>query len=294
MTFSLTQTLTLSLPGYDFIINFVERQKNYSKGFMHQHPYMEIYYVLSGEATTYIGDEVIPLKEGNILILSKEVRHLMEKVVGDELDYFVLIFRIKLKKRQPAVSDHTGATHSNKDIIEQFVEKLNHKKYLYFSVGKEADILFSRIYDEIQNRSFDWETVLKFYYYQFFNYVVRSVMPKAHAEEICDFSNIAIRATEYLHERYSEKITLESLGNHLHVSPRHANRTFKKMYGCTFYETLKQIRLVYAKQLLFTTNLPIEIVAFRTGFSSAQSLSQAYKKQEGETIRHSRKTQVNS
>jgi len=289
ITFSLTNILRLSLSGYDFVVHFAEHQKNYSKGFLHQHPYIEMYCVLSGGAVIHIEDEIVHLDAEKILILAPDVNHLMEKSINNELSYFVLIFRLKPEKhRDNNLGNSTLATYERK-VLDEFITQLNKNKYFYISASQEIIDLCHTINKEINDKSLEWETLLKFHYYQLFVYVVRSIMPKKRIEDVDDFSNIAVRAVEYLHEHYSEKITLESLGAYLYVSPRHANRTFKKMYGCTFYETLKQIRLVYAKNLLLTTDMQIELVAAKTGFCSAQVLSKAYKKQEGVTIRESRK-----
>lgn len=85
-------------------------------------------------------------------------------------------------------------------------------------------------------------------------------------------------AQEYIGSHFQEPIQVESIAESVALSRYHFSRTFKKETGFTPHEYLQDVRLRYSKQLLTETELPVEEVAYRCGFSSATHFIRVFKK----------------
>ncbi len=60
---------------------------------------------------------------------------------------------------------------------------------------------------------------------------------------------IALSSPEIYYHLH-EKITLESIGNHVHMSPNYLNSLFKKEKGCTIQVYIRDKRIEAAKNML--------------------------------------------
>ncbi|MER5934437.1 helix-turn-helix domain-containing protein [Streptomyces sp. NPDC002054] len=73
-------------------------------------------------------------------------------------------------------------------------------------------------------------------------------------------------------ERLGEPLSLAELATHARMSLRSFTRRFRDEVGMTPVQWLTAQRLELARQLLETSDLPIDLVAHRAGFGSANSL----------------------
>ncbi len=82
----------------------------------------------------------------------------------------------------------------------------------------------------------------------------------------------------YLHEHYTEDVTLQSLSRQYRVSSEHISRTFKQETGLNFTEYLSQLRLKKAETMLKFTTDSIAEIAFACGFNDSNYFSEKFKK----------------
>lgn len=75
-------------------------------------------------------------------------------------------------------------------------------------------------------------------------------------------------------ERLGEPLDLESLARHARMSVRTFSRRFRAETGLSARAWLNQQRVLHARQLLETTNLPVDRVAAESGLGTAASLRQ--------------------
>ena len=99
------------------------------------------------------------------------------------------------------------------------------------------------------------------------------------------------RALEIIEQHYSdEDLSLASLSAMLDVSPNHLSACIKKTAGETFINILVRRRMETAQQLLLTTDLQIQEIARRCGYSDQHYFSYCFKKYSGTSpgaLRHS-------
>ena len=90
------------------------------------------------------------------------------------------------------------------------------------------------------------------------------------------------RALEIIEQRYmDENLSLASLSAMLNVSPNHLSACIKKTAGETFINILIRRRMEKAQQLLLTTNLQVQEIARRCGYTDQHYFSYCFKKYSG-------------
>ncbi|MCE6995288.1 helix-turn-helix domain-containing protein [Saccharothrix sp. S26] len=76
----------------------------------------------------------------------------------------------------------------------------------------------------------------------------------------------------WMHEHATEPLTLSDIARHANLSTRSLSRRFREQTGTTPLHWLAGRRLNVARELLETTDLPIPVVAERSGHGSANAL----------------------
>ena len=90
------------------------------------------------------------------------------------------------------------------------------------------------------------------------------------------------RALEIIEQHYmDEDLSLSSLSAMLDVSPNHLSACIKKTAGETFINILVRRRMEAARKLLLTTNLQVQEIARRVGYSDQHYFSYCFKKYTG-------------
>lgn len=92
------------------------------------------------------------------------------------------------------------------------------------------------------------------------------------------FSRLAIDVIYYLQSCYNQKITIERLTEEFHTNRTTLLTDFKKYTGQSVNHYLIQLRLNMASTLLRDTELPVDEICERTGFSDISYFSKAFKK----------------
>ena len=85
----------------------------------------------------------------------------------------------------------------------------------------------------------------------------------------------------YLDAHYPEKITLEAVASHIHLSPGECSRFFRRATGLTLFSYLLQYRIRQSGKLLCRTDLSIAQIALECGFSSQSYFTACFRKLEG-------------
>ncbi|CAL9611432.1 HTH-type transcriptional activator RhaS [Streptomyces sp. enrichment culture] len=88
-------------------------------------------------------------------------------------------------------------------------------------------------------------------------------------------------AVAFLHERLADPVTLADLADEVHLSVYHLVRVFKKATGQTPHRFLTGLRVEAAKRLLRETDLTLDQIAPRCGFTGSGALSAAFLRHTG-------------
>jgi LacI family transcriptional regulator len=91
------------------------------------------------------------------------------------------------------------------------------------------------------------------------------------------------RAVQFIREHACEGINVSDVLRAVPLSRRVLEQRFQRLLGCTPREEILHVRLARVKQLLGETDLPLYLVAQRTGFEHVEYLSVVFKRETGRT-----------
>ncbi len=100
------------------------------------------------------------------------------------------------------------------------------------------------------------------------------------------------RVNEYIETHFFEDITLKDLAGLLSMSEYHFSRQYKKSSQITPYQHILNCRLFKAQQLLETSDLRIQQIAYKVGYKDSSSFSKAFRKFYGTTAGNYRRQLV--
>lgn len=104
--------------------------------------------------------------------------------------------------------------------------------------------------------------------------------PRSAAGDAADLSRLA-PVFRLVEERYGEPLSLRDLAGALGLGPAYFSTIFKRDVGMAPTRYLRSYRLSRVRELLVTTDLPVDSVARQTGFSDGTYLSRVFRAEEG-------------
>jgi AraC family transcriptional regulator len=92
-----------------------------------------------------------------------------------------------------------------------------------------------------------------------------------------------INVHDMLHDRFAESLTLGQLAQMAGVHPVHVAAAFRRQYGCTVGEYVRQRRIEFARQQLISSPASLAEVALAAGFADQSHFSRTFKRLTGLT-----------
>ncbi|HEX5760427.1 MAG TPA: helix-turn-helix transcriptional regulator [Thermoanaerobaculia bacterium] len=90
-------------------------------------------------------------------------------------------------------------------------------------------------------------------------------------------------AYELIRDGYRERLTVRGIATALGVHPLHLGRCFRRRYGCSPGELLRQCRVRHAAELLRRGEVGLAQAALDSGFADQAQLTKAFKRVTGTT-----------
>ena len=88
---------------------------------------------------------------------------------------------------------------------------------------------------------------------------------------------------EHIHKNYASDIDNTTLAKLVGYHPYYLNKLFLSTNGVTLHKYVINYRIAISEQLLLSTNLSVEEIALKVGFTSSLSFSSSFKKKNGLT-----------
>ena len=94
---------------------------------------------------------------------------------------------------------------------------------------------------------------------------------------------IITRARQYVHEHYTEELSLGRVSGIVNASRFYFCKQFRKSTGLSFIEFVSRTRIEQVKNHLLNPNLRISEIAFAAGFQSLTHFNRVFKRIEGQS-----------
>jgi len=274
MVFKRTFAFEKHIKSRDFPLKIVQMASQNATD-MHCHEFTELVIVYDGKGLHAIGDNPpAELMRGNIFVIPKGVYH---QYLEDDISLLNIIFDTDLLPMplldvyaMPYFNMIFKGRATPHDIFKLTGDEL--KKVILLSGELKIEL------DEQQPGCQFMATAL---FMQIIMYLSRTIGGKV---ENTRSPHIGIsRTIEHMHKHFIEKISVKKLADAAGMSTRSLLRHFKRINGSSPKEYLIELRINYACELLDTTRLSIDEIAFSTGFNDSSYFSREFRKATGAT-----------
>ena len=255
----------------------VSKMKLSSQSFsrkMHIFHNIKLCLVKCGSALWQIDDRLVPVKEGDVVILSNRMKRVFKEVseksgielviVEFEPQLFMNRFRSLLYgkdiEHNNVISDHEELIQLFRAIEAEAQNKLPHSQIVIGAKLVEALALMMRYYDIAEKSSVQ----------------MRSDM---------------YRVLEYIDEHYRNDISEKQVADLANMSNTGFSRYFTKCMGIGFAEYVMQKRIQFAIHMLTSGDKTVLEIALESGFNNTASFYKAFKKITGTNPTEYRETE---
>ncbi|MCZ0701608.1 xylan 1,4-beta-xylosidase [Natronobacillus azotifigens] len=229
----------------------------------HWHKSIELLYMLEGNVDIYINDKSYKLKEEDVIVINSNELHQLHSdyavliAVQIELDEFNL--RDNIKKMS---FDCFTQTQPNKSFekIKSLIANMIYTNSLNdeSTYAYNLSLAYSLIGELMRNFKSDRQ--------------INNVKTDKHLKRLSNILN-------YIKEHYNENLTLSQVAEREHLSAPYLSSFFDKYIGINFTTYYDKIRIEYAVNDLISSDLSIEEIARKHGFSETRSFLRAFKKE---------------
>lgn len=247
--------------------------------FLHCHDNFEIVYTVRGQCALLTQNETVCCAEGSLCLIAPGLIH----EVSAEPDSLVLSFSLW----RASIEEILHTLLANECIMAEFFSNCFNSMRPGYAIlllppNQSTKALIRNIFcegysDEAYARNICGEYVGLLFYY-----ALRACAgePGAfyHREERKNFPIIPV--VKYIQDHY-RTVTLKELSEVFHYEPDYLSRQIKRHMGKNFLQTVMQIKIEKAKQLLRETNLSIAQISEAAGFHSVFYFSRIFHEKVG-------------
>lgn len=242
----------------------------------HFHSEFQIFVVLQGKGTRFVGDHVAPFQPGDLIFTGPNLPHLWQS----DHEYFAGDSNL--------VTEGIVLYFPESFLGETFIAKreMFRIKHLFQKstrgleiLGREREHIRTRMHELVNASDFDAVIVLM----NLLNDLSKAVDYKILASE--GYSNSLTqtdtermnRVHAHVMKNFREKLSLTDVADVANMTPESFSRYFKTHANKTFSDFITEIRIGYACKLLIERNINIEQVCFDSGFNTLSNFNRQFK-----------------
>lgn len=249
---------------------FFQRKKHTHSSKMyaaHSHPTEhELYFLLGGNTTYFVGDRVYFLNVGEMIFIPKNTFHKTNYPVGGERVLFSFDDAFLGEDYAP------------------YIQEMCEQRHILFAKEDLPTIkkLVDAIEKENRTQKADFEEMQRLYFKQ-----LLIIISRLRKTQIVDNTTPTVTFVQsiakHISTHFSEDLSLVTLAKTFSVSPSYLSKLFKQTTGVGVKKYVTQVRIAAAKNMLITTSLSIMQVSSACGFNDSNHFATVFKALEGIT-----------
>ena len=236
---------------------------------MHAHEdFVELILICSGSSEYLIHDKKVIIKPGDLLVYNADVVH--DEVSGPDMEvgsYCIAVGGLHMPglRENALIPDDAGYVFPTGKYFAD-LRCLFEMMFRTLSAGEpNAELFCSSLMHAL-----------------LVSVLTVTAGPHAESEKPLEEPHIlGRRIKEYIDKHYMEPITLQSMGEALHISPYYLSHVFKQMSGYSPVQYLLRRRIGEAQTLLITTDLSITRIAEMVGYDTQSYFNLQFTKNVG-------------
>lgn len=263
---------------------FHYRDQNFKEVEVHDHDFYEVYFLLMGDVSYWVEDQIYHLEPGDLLLINPMTLH--RPMVAENSPSYE---RIVLWINKEYLDSFTNASVSLKECFLKTASEKNNliRTSSAFSLAEITTHLASLVRESYSDK-YASGLYADAVFQQFMVELNRMVISNTQKAEEAKDSTLASKVLQYINEHYNEDLSLEILASHFFVSKYHLSHEFSNAVGTGVYRYIMLKRLSVAKQLLFE-NISAGEVCYKCGFKDYTNFYRAFKAEYGISPRELKK-----
>lgn len=252
---------------------------NVKKVLQHDHRFLELTYILSGEAEHTLDGQTVKIGKGDYLIVDYGSRHSYRSIGENGFDNLDCLFLPELL--DPVLKQ----TKSLRSLLEHYLLHVNPQmlvqnpaRMVFHDHSGRILELLSRMATESEHKEAAYVEFLRCYLIEILLLTVREM---EGARVAATGQDISAFLTAYVAEHYMEPLTLQSLAEKLNYSLPYVSKRFKDDMGVSFVRYLQNYRVMQGCRLITNTNRSFSEIAELVGYRDVKFFSELVKKITG-------------
>lgn len=242
---------------------------------VHEHNFLELAYVVSGQALHWQDGQIHHVSKGDYFILDYNMQHQYRCLPGESIHLINFLFLPEEIDRSL-----TGC-RSFRELLKHHLIRFEYEALsdipttvTYKDDGAVYPLL-RRILEEYQNKRPGYLELMRAYLIEILVLSMRQLV-QVHVYQLRENSCQFIM--DYVEEHYMEPVTLQAIAKKLHVSLPYLSQKFKTTAGLPFHEYLQRERMKQACRLLANTKKKIPEIAALSGYENTKFFNQLFKR----------------
>lgn len=268
------------------------RENSFGESIVHKHDFLELCYIISGNATHYVDGIPFELTKGDLLVIDTDQTHYYKSEGGVLYANMILL--------PDFISDNLHSNHTALDVFAYYLynsefrsENGSTKPLLVSFRGNDlisADGIVNSMCDELLSKESNYVEVVSSYLNILFYLIIRNIEKSNNDNVMHDIRDMIPGIIEYIEGNCGNQITLNEVAAKYFYSPSYFSRAFKKYFGTPFSSYVQNIRIQKIIKLLEDSSLSIEEISERIGYNDKRELYRAFKNVTGTSPGNYRKT----
>ena len=270
-----------------YYIDYDKRDASVNMEFQHLHPYYEIFFFLSPNASHLIEGVPYNIRMGDFVLLAPSVMHKSIYYKGEPSKRVIIDFMYPL--------DNPDTADAYKEILKPFHTDTPIYRFDFEDQKRLTDILnnlflFSRDHKYYGNPADEFYIHTKFQEFLYTLYEIHERNQYKNEQSYNSIEQKMYEVSSYIHAHYDEDISLDSLSEQFFISSSYLSREFKQVTGFNLSNYIQLTRIKNAQYRLVSSNDKISQIAQECGFSSFSQFNRVFNKISGISPREYRQS----
>ncbi|MBQ7381286.1 MAG: helix-turn-helix domain-containing protein [Clostridia bacterium] len=254
---------------------------------LHSHEFIELVYVLSGEAVHTVGNKQYTVKCGDVTLINSSATHKFTPVNEDN-ERFVAYDLMFTPDFFDAINIKMSSFEALKNCFlfySMFPDEVSGQPDLHISGKKFSSYgeLFTKIYNEFKNREKGYIELIRAYVIELIIKLFRDIEQAGTISLSPAKIDTVWRAVSFMKNNYNVSLSVGEIAAKVFLGPDYFRKLFREVTGSSVSAFLQDIRIDEACRLLRTTDEPIKDIGMKIGYGDQKSFYQAFKKLTGKT-----------
>lgn len=255
---------------------------------MHTHNFIEMCYVEEGAVEHTVNGQKVRLERGQMVVFLPGTIHEFTPV--PEVIMSNIIFSPNILKNATIMD---GNAMEMLSLVARSASGEYNINKLQFSGLNMVDIehIVSKMTEEFGMKRKGYRDVLRSYLDILLVHIIRELREADHilSGSSNNFDKVMPRVLAFIEENYDRKLSLGEVAKISFYNPRYFCALFRESVGKTLTEYLSEVRIQKALELLVNTDMAVDDIGYRVGFSDKKVFYKLFKKTTGTTPAQFRK-----